>query len=172
MRHVKKYLVTKNKSRPAVNREDATQSIIKYSTGLTIYSTSSLGMRLRHAKGHCHSFLPTSPDLDRPSTPSDDSDFRANVSELEVSPCNLEGEVSAHSGSPPDDDEPSGYERDPEMLRQPETRPIDHSQLVIEVKGIYAGLVMVENTCIDIDEKQSAAAQEKDPAKKTTLKND
>ena len=129
-------------------------------------------MRFRHAKGHCHDFLPTSPDIDRPSTPSDDSDFRANVSELEVSPCNLEGEVSAHGGSPPDDDEPSGYERDPEMLRQPETRPIDHSQLVIEVKGIYAGLVMVENKCIDIDEKQSAAAQEKDPAKTTTLKND
>ena len=31
---------------------------------------------------------------------------------------------------------------------------------------------MVESKCIDIDEKQSAAAQEKDPAKKTTLENE
>ena len=129
-------------------------------------------MRLRHAKVHYHDFVPTPPDFDRSSTPSDDSDFQPNVSELEVNPRYLEGQVSAYGGSSPDDDEPEGYERDAEMLRQPETRPIDHSQLVIEVKGIYAGLVMVENKCIDIDEKQSAAAQEKDPAKKTTLKND
>ena len=58
----------------------------------------------------------------------------------------------------------------PEMLLQPETRPISHDQLVIEVKGIYAGLVMVEAKCIDIDEKQSAAAQ--DPSKRAILKND
>ena len=58
------------------------------------------------------------------------------------------------------------------MLLQPETRPISHEQLVVEVKGIYAGLVMVEAKCIDIDERQSAAAQEKDLSKKTELKND
>ena len=72
-------------------------------------------------------------------------------------------------------DDTGGLERpeeNPEMLLQPETRPISHDQLVIEVKGIYAGLVMVESKCIDIYEKQSAAAQEKDPAKKTTLKNE
>ena len=146
--------------------------MIKYSTGLDIHSTSNLGMTLRHAKVHCHGFLPTPPNLDRPSNPSDDSDFRANVSELEVNPRYLEGQVSAYGGSPPDDDEPEGYERDPKMLRQPETRPIDHNQLVTEVEGIYAGLLMVEIKCIDVDEKQSATAQEKDPAKKTTLKNE
>ncbi|KAM0804193.1 hypothetical protein BDR22DRAFT_800550 [Usnea florida] len=58
------------------------------------------------------------------------------------------------------------------MLLQPDTRPISHEQLVVEVKGIYAGLVMVEAKCIDIDERQSAAAQEKDPSKRTDLKND
>ena len=59
------------------------------------------------------------------------------------------------------------------MLLQPQTRPISHDQLVIEVKGIYAGLVMVEAKCIDIDEKQSAAAAtEKDLLKRTQLKND
>ena len=63
-------------------------------------------------------------------------------------------------------------EAQPEMLLQRDTRPISHDQLVIEVKGIYAGLVMVEAKCIDIDEKQSAAAQEKAPSKRAMLKND
>ena len=74
--------------------------------------------------------------------------------------------------SPPGDGPPEGLEASPEMLLQPDTRPISHEQLVVEVKGIYAGLVMVEAKCIDIDERQSAAAQEKDPFKKTDLKND
>ena len=63
-------------------------------------------------------------------------------------------------------------ETEPEMLLQPDTRPISHEQLVVEVKGIYAGLVMVEAKCIDIDERQSAAAQEKNPNKRINLKND
>ncbi|MCJ1286474.1 hypothetical protein MMC26_005820 [Xylographa opegraphella] len=58
----------------------------------------------------------------------------------------------------------------PELLLQPETRPISHEQLVVEVKGIYAGLVMVEAKCMDIDDKQSLAALEKDPSKQTKLK--
>ena len=58
------------------------------------------------------------------------------------------------------------------IILQPECRPISHEQLVVEVKGIYAGLVMVEAKCIDIDERQSAAAQEKDPTKRVNLKND
>ena len=74
--------------------------------------------------------------------------------------------------SPPGDGPSEGLEAQPEMLLQPDTRPISHEQLVVEVKGIYAGLVMVEAKCIDIDERQSAAAQEKDPSKKTDLKND
>ena len=63
-------------------------------------------------------------------------------------------------------------EGEPEMLLQPKTRPISHDQLMQEVKGIYAGLVMVEAECIDIDEKQTAAVQEKDLLKKVQLKND
>ena len=170
---VRKCLVTKKKttahdsSRPANYGKDHAQPAIGHSTGV---DPSNPGMRLRHAKDSCHGFLPTPSNFNRPSTPSDDSGFR--VSELEVNPRYLEGQVSTHSGSPPDDDEPSGHEGDPKILWQPETRPISYDQLVIEVKGIYAGLVMVESKCIDIDEKQSAAAQEKDPAKKTTLENE
>ncbi|ROT35436.1 hypothetical protein SODALDRAFT_363262 [Sodiomyces alkalinus F11] len=37
------------------------------------------------------------------------------------------------------------------MLKQLETRHINLEQLVAEVKGIYAGLVMVESKCIEVD---------------------
>ncbi|OLN96565.1 EST/SMG-like protein 1 [Colletotrichum chlorophyti] len=43
------------------------------------------------------------------------------------------------------------------MIKQPETRPISQEQLVAEVKGIYAGLVMVESKCIEVDNAQSSA---------------
>ena len=36
------------------------------------------------------------------------------------------------------------------MLLQPETKPITQEQLVNEVKGIYAGLVMVEKKCVEV----------------------
>ncbi|KAJ6436628.1 telomerase-binding protein EST1A [Purpureocillium lavendulum] len=41
-----------------------------------------------------------------------------------------------------------------EMIRQPETRPISPEQLVAEVKGVYAGLVMIESKCIEYDSSQ------------------
>ncbi|GAB1311607.1 Telomerase-binding EST1A [Madurella fahalii] len=50
----------------------------------------------------------------------------------------------------PADDEPT------EIIKQPETRPISQEQLVAEVKGIYAGLVMVESKCIEVDNAQSS----------------
>ncbi len=42
-----------------------------------------------------------------------------------------------------------GCERAGGLIKQPETRPISQEQLVAEVKGIYAGLVMVESKCIE-----------------------
>ncbi|KAL6359157.1 hypothetical protein LRP88_07374 [Fusarium phalaenopsidis] len=45
------------------------------------------------------------------------------------------------------------------MIPQLETRPIPQSQLVAEVKGIYAGLVMVETKCIEVDNAQSSNAE-------------
>ncbi|KAK1832547.1 hypothetical protein QBC39DRAFT_348312 [Podospora conica] len=36
-------------------------------------------------------------------------------------------------------------------IKQADTRPISQEQLVAEVKGIYAGLVMVEDKCIEVD---------------------
>jgi hypothetical protein len=57
--------------------------------------------------------------------------------------------VAPHSNN---DDyiEPAG-----KILLQPETRPITQDQLVNEVKGIYASLVMVEKKCVEIDQQQS-----------------
>ncbi|KAI3530977.1 hypothetical protein CABS02_14327 [Colletotrichum abscissum] len=42
------------------------------------------------------------------------------------------------------------------LIKQPETRPISQEKLVAEVKGIYAGLVMVESKCIEVDNAQSS----------------
>lgn len=63
-------------------------------------------------------------------------------------------------------------EQDPELLLQPETRPISHDQLFLEVKGIYAGLLMVESKCIEVDSRQSKAALERDPSRPTKLNNE
>jgi hypothetical protein len=52
---------------------------------------------------------------------------------------------------------PSG-ETSCDIVLQPETRPISQEQLVAEVKGIYAGLVMVEAKCIEVDNKQATLA--------------
>ena len=58
------------------------------------------------------------------------------------------------------------------MLRQPETRPISHDQLVVEVKGIYAGLVMVEAKCIEVDERQKVWALDKEHARNNPVTSD
>ncbi|KAK7416382.1 hypothetical protein QQZ08_012016 [Neonectria magnoliae] len=64
---------------------------------------------------------------------------------------------SNQSGAPPqrstDDDSTST------TIPQPETRPISQDQLVAEVKGIYAGLVMVETKFIEVDNEQFSDAE-------------
>ncbi|KAJ5689430.1 DNA/RNA-binding domain E.t1.c1-type [Penicillium macrosclerotiorum] len=47
-----------------------------------------------------------------------------------------------------------------EMLRQLETNPITEEQLINEVRGIYAGLVMVEKKCIEVDREQTESRAE------------
>ena len=58
-----------------------------------------------------------------------------------------------------------------EIVPQPETRPISQEQLVAEVKGIYAGLIMVEAKCIEVDNKQATLAQA-DPGAQPKLNNE
>jgi hypothetical protein len=45
-----------------------------------------------------------------------------------------------------------------DIILQPETRPISQEQLVAEVRCIYAGLVMVEAKCIEVDNTLAARA--------------
>ncbi|KAH6605269.1 telomerase-binding est1a [Trichoderma cornu-damae] len=74
------------------------------------------------------------------------------------------GEAGLDADPGPDLDPGPGAEDEPHaedasvllLIREPETRPISQEQLVAEVKGIYAGLVMVESKCIEVDNAQSA----------------
>jgi hypothetical protein len=77
------------------------------------------------------------------------SAFRSNIASTK------ELERVAYSSPPPSSifDAPS---RDSTILLQPETRPITQEQLVNEVKGICAGLVMVKKKCVEIDQQQSS----------------
>ncbi|KAJ6257488.1 hypothetical protein Dda_7273 [Drechslerella dactyloides] len=74
-----------------------------------------------------------------------------------VAPTSPTASTSFTPVNQPGSDE-DGSEQQPELILQPETRPISQEQLVAEVKGIYAGLVMVEAKCIEVDSKQAAAA--------------
>ncbi|KAF5613339.1 hypothetical protein F25303_14251 [Fusarium sp. NRRL 25303] len=56
---------------------------------------------------------------------------------------------------------PSGIES--KMMQQPENRPVSQEQLVAEVKGIYAGLVMVETECIEVEKAASAISDFESP---------
>ena len=57
---------------------------------------------------------------------------------LNEDPIAQDSEQHAHKSN-----QPSGKERYPSMMLQPESSPISKDQLAAEVKGIYAGLVMV-----------------------------
>lgn len=50
----------------------------------------------------------------------------------------------------------SANSRYPGLILQPDSSPISQAQLAAEVKGIYAGLVMVEAKCVNIDAAQAA----------------
>lgn len=42
-----------------------------------------------------------------------------------------------------------------DLIKQLEARPINEEQLVAEVKNIYAGLIMVESKCVEVDNVQN-----------------
>jgi hypothetical protein len=58
-----------------------------------------------------------------------------------------------------------------DIILQPETRPISQERLVAQVKGIYAGLVIVEAKCIEVYNKQAILAQA-DPSAQLKLNNE
>ncbi|KAI7240982.1 hypothetical protein KC330_g892 [Hortaea werneckii] len=71
--------------------------------------------------------------------------------EIARKPCSQGSPPSrAEKKRPCKDRRPSG------PLPQPEALPISQDQLAAEVKGIYAGLIMVESKCINIDAAQAS----------------
>lgn len=60
----------------------------------------------------------------------------------------------------------------PRLILQPVTRPISQEQLIAEVKGIYAGLVMVEGKCIQVDAKQLQLVKEAAAGQTPKLNNE
>jgi hypothetical protein len=57
--------------------------------------------------------------------------------------------ASVASDSTQSEDESRPDNKTSMMLLQPESNPITQEQLVNEVKGIYAGLIMVEKKCVE-----------------------
>ncbi len=67
---------------------------------------------------------------------------------------------------------PEDLETNAEEFLQPGATSVSHKQLIVEVKDIYAGQVMVEAKCIDIDERQRTATPQNDPSERTSLRDD
>ncbi|RYP51398.1 hypothetical protein DL768_003267 [Monosporascus sp. mg162] len=89
---------------------------------------------------------------------------RLNAAELdELSILTFEGYrmqggfVSQAEADPADGDS----KKTTRLIKRPETRPISQEQLILDVKGIYAGLVMVESKCIEVDTAQSSQGDTK-----------
>ena len=79
-------------------------------------------------------------DTTRTRTEPYDKSNIATSHKLPLAVQNMPSRTPAHS-----EDMSIGF------LKQPETRAISQEQLVTEVKGIYAALVMVESKCIEVD---------------------
>lgn len=102
------------------------------------------------------------------NTKADDTEDTATVTGREQDFSNAVAmdvqTVKANNQDPPLDSQAV-----PELKKQPDTRPISQKQLVAEVKGIYAGLVLVESKCIELDANlaEEAGAAPADSGKDT-----
>ncbi|KAI1504549.1 hypothetical protein F5X99DRAFT_371357 [Biscogniauxia marginata] len=89
---------------------------------------------------------------------------QGNIDHHASSPRNYLSDRPPRSRGPPESDS-DGKIHDLgcsiQLIKQPETRPISQEQLVAEVKGIYAGLVMVESKCIEVDNAQASQCDAK-----------
>ncbi|KAL9069729.1 MAG: hypothetical protein Q9161_005314 [Pseudevernia consocians] len=176
-----------------MNRERLSDVITKFQDAFRSAATSSSGFKLwEHVKQAHSQFLETLSSIEggevkeffldkaRQSRASQTSGRRSvskpSLSGKEVAkkwfteggPVSAQDYARVQGGlkggdSPPGDESPEGSETELEMLLQPDSRHTPHEQSVVEVKGIYAGQVMVEAKCIDLDERQSAAAQQTHP---------
>ncbi|KAI1506084.1 hypothetical protein F5X99DRAFT_179652 [Biscogniauxia marginata] len=110
-------------------------------------STSNNRSRVRHAPED-NDFLGRPPQKGALWSP-DDKPFSSSSGDQQIQDSRRrQADDNSDTGSPT-------------LIRQPETRTISQEQLVAEVKGIYAGLVMVESKCIEVDNAQSSQSEAK-----------
>ncbi|KAI7216546.1 hypothetical protein KC333_g4773 [Hortaea werneckii] len=76
--------------------------------------------------------------------------------EIAREPCSQASPLSSTSPSGAEKKRPSKGRQPSAPLPQHEALPISQEQLAAEVKGIYAGLIMVESKCINIDAAQAS----------------
>lgn len=88
-------------------------------------------------------------DPDNPISPSSPRPQQPSRTSRPSRPLRNPSQPRARTDIAEDDSEST------KLIKQPETRPISQEQLIAEVKGIYAGLVMVESKCIEVDNAQS-----------------
>ncbi|KAI0476052.1 hypothetical protein GGR56DRAFT_665852 [Xylariaceae sp. FL0804] len=101
----------------------------------------------------------------RPGAPPEDPDFRRGLPQqgkklwnpdATSSPSTQRARPSQKEQDPRNPDQDDDEAEANTLTKEPQTRPISQEQLVAEVKGIYAGLVMVEGKCIEVDNAQSS----------------
>lgn len=71
-------------------------------------------------------------------------------------PLHFSGTLLRTESQDPSCEKPS---RALEIILQPETRPKTQEKSIVDVKGIYAGLVMVKAKCIEVDNKCSYTSE-------------
>ncbi|KAH9895394.1 hypothetical protein F4778DRAFT_746600 [Xylariomycetidae sp. FL2044] len=91
-----------------------------------------------------------SPQVGKLWSPDEHSNTSPLTRAASRQPRNLRSSRSSQVDTPEDEAETQ------RLIKQPDTRQISQGQLVAEVKGIYAGLVMVESKCIEVDNAQSS----------------
>lgn len=123
------------------------------------------GIRRRMLEAHCHV---RSHDKRKETPVRNDSGYVSHPSEMNTSSC-THGSALPPGASVSQGIAESGGQlhskgliqlpangRYPGLILQPDSSHISQDQLAAEVKGIYAGLVMVEAKCINIDAAQAA----------------
>jgi hypothetical protein len=93
------------------------------------------------------------------------------VPRTSIEPVNESDKRERAAHDPLPSAEPYENEEQLRIILQPETRPISSDQLIAEVKGIYAGLLMVEAKCCEVDAKQHQQALVQDD-RKSSLTNE
>ncbi|KAF5694011.1 hypothetical protein FDENT_1315 [Fusarium denticulatum] len=114
------------------------------------YARADLGIhRLPEQAVHSEYETPPRPCRSRFRSPLPPSDYVKNDSPT-ITPRRLAKDTARNDSLPY-----PASSSESKMMRHPEARPISQEELVAEVKGIYAGLVMVETKCIEVDKAHS-----------------